>query len=396
MFTMIKRYFGVRRRIVSTQPFFLPGIVLAGLVLIRLGVNKHIICHSSARSHPVEQTEGPVTKLLFKSNQLSERGTEVAIFDYALFAEKFFRVKSFFVFKKIASASALQKFNSYFPGRLFYPSEGATEEERSAFVFRIASEVRPDAFYSIEAGDTLSEVVPNTTNLVHAVFSCGFEHGDKYVAISEFVHRSGGQCQGIVPHMVWLPDDTVTSLRKELGIPDWALVLGWYGGHDSWDDKVTPLVLEIAAQRRDAVYFLFQNFKDESQLLLAENQNIISLPRNSNLIDKKRFILTCDAFLHTRTLGETFGLAVAEFSILQRPIITNRFPLHTFHLDVLQDDCYTYGSLSELRHLLQSLNKTNLLTRNFAAHYKDFHPRTVMDAFNEIFFNGSLVSYNKH
>ena len=145
------------------------------------------------------------------------------------------------------------------------------------------------------------------------------------------------------------------------------MVFGWYGGHDAWDDNATPVVLHVASQRRNDVYFLFQNFKDDAQLLLQENPNIISLPVDSGLINKKRFILTCDAFLHTRTLGETFGLAVAEFSILQRPIITKRHPLHRFHLDILQGDCYTYGSMPELKTLLLSLNEANLRRRDFAA-----------------------------
>jgi hypothetical protein len=169
--------------------------------------------------------------------------------------------------------------------------------------------------------------------------------------------------------MIWLPDDPVDSLRRELGIPEAAFVFGWYGGHDAWDDTMTPLVLEVAAQRLDEnVFFLFRIFKNPSQLLLGENPNILSLPADSDMVAKKRFVLTCDVFLHTRTIGETFGLAVAEFSILQRPIITNRYAGHRFHLDTLKGDAYTYGSASELRELLLSLNRTNVMKRDFASH----------------------------
>lgn len=389
---MTMKKFKLRKRAPLVQHFVSLGIFFFGVLVIKFVISNNTFMQSFTGAAKDRHAQGAVAKLLFKSNQLSERGTEVAIFDYALFAEKYFQVESHFVFKKVTSASTLDKFEAHFPGRIWFPAETASEEARSAFVLQVAADIGPDAFYSIEAGDTLSEMIPNTTNLVHAVFSCNFKHGDKYVAISDFVHRSGGQCQGIVPHMVWLPDEPVESLRQELGIAEEALVLGWYGGHDAWDDNITPLVLEVAAQRRDNVYFLFQNFKDESQLRLAENPNILSLPRDSNLIKKKRFILTCDAFLHTRTLGETFGLAVAEFSILQRPVITYRHPLHRFHLEILQDDCYTYGSTSELRGTLASLNKTNLMARDFATHYKRFSPRKVMDTFNEIFFDGHLVS----
>lgn len=332
-----------------------------------------------------------VTKILFKSNHISERGTEVAIFDYGYFAEKFFHVESSFVFKRLISTSAFEKFQSTFPERVYLPSSMATDEERSQFVRDVAAQVKPDAFYSIEAGDTMSEMVENTTTLVHAVFSCDFKHGDKYVAISDFVYDIGGECEGVVPHMVWLPDDPVDSLRKSLGIPENVLVFGWYGGHDAWDDKATSVILEVAQKRREDVYFLFRNFKDDSLLQLSTNPNILSLPLDSNLLSKKRFILTCDAFLHTRTLGETFGLAVAEFSILERPIITNCCSPHRFHLDILQDDCYTYSSMIELTELLLSLTKANIMKRNFSAHYENFSPSRVMDTFNRVFFGGRLM-----
>jgi hypothetical protein len=91
-------------------------------------------------------------------------------------------------------------------------------------------------------------------------------------------------------------------------------------------------------------------------------------------------------------MGETFGLAVAEFSILQRPVITNRHSDHRFHLNTLKDDVYTYGSTSELKELLLMLNKTNVMKRDFASRYDRYRPRKVMDAFNNVFFDGTLVA----
>ena len=35
-----------------------------------------------------------------------------------------------------------------------------------------------------------------------------------------------------------------------------------------------------------------------------------------------RFFATCDAMLHAREEGETFGMAVAEFSLRNKPVIT--------------------------------------------------------------------------
>jgi glycosyltransferase involved in cell wall biosynthesis len=46
--------------------------------------------------------------------------------------------------------------------------------------------------------------------------------------------------------------------------------------------------------------------------------NIIHLPASSDCDTKSRFIRSCDAMLHARYDGETFGLAVAEFSAHNR------------------------------------------------------------------------------
>lgn len=53
-----------------------------------------------------------------------------------------------------------------------------------------------------------------------------------------------------------------------------------------------------------------------------EHPQIIYLPTNSDLRYKEDYIKTCDVMLHARTVGETFGLAVAEFSVRNKPVIT--------------------------------------------------------------------------
>ena len=51
--------------------------------------------------------------------------------------------------------------------------------------------------------------------------------------------------------------------------------------------------------------------------------NVIHLEATSDEEAKSRFIRTCDAMLHARYSGETFGLAVAEFSVHNRPVLTS-------------------------------------------------------------------------
>ena len=46
------------------------------------------------------------------------------------------------------------------------------------------------------------------------------------------------------------------------------------------------------------------------------------IPTVSDLDEKELFFQTCNAMLHARLSGETFGLAVAEFSVRNLPVIT--------------------------------------------------------------------------
>jgi hypothetical protein len=74
------------------------------------------------------------------------------------------------------------------------------------------------------------------------------------------------------------------------------------------------LPTQVAAERAD-IYFLFMNTNE----IMTENRpNIIYLPASLEDTYKSAFIRSCDAMLHARTSGESFGLAVAEFSAHNR------------------------------------------------------------------------------
>ena len=60
--------------------------------------------------------------------------------------------------------------------------------------------------------------------------------------------------------------------------------------------------------------------------------------------------------IHARRSGETFGLAVAEFSAANRPVITSRDHtdngIASFHLDTLKEQGTYYSSTDELVRIL--------------------------------------------
>ena len=151
--------------------------------------------------------------------------------------------------------------------------------------------------------------------LVHAVFDGRTPHGDVFARIAPCV-PGGGPC---VPHIVPRRQATGPDLRHELGIPADATVFGRHGGRDVFDvPEARQAVLRVARDRPDT-YFLFMNTDPIGDPSSTDcMHNIIYLPRTLDEARKAAFIRSCDAMLHGRRSGESFGLAVAEFSAHNR------------------------------------------------------------------------------
>jgi hypothetical protein len=126
---------------------------------------------------------------------------------------------------------------------------------------------------------------------------------------------SGGSLP-FVPHMINLPD-MENDLREELNIPKDAIVFGRTGGQDTWSlPFVTQAIYDILSIKNN-IYFLFQN-----TVLPFSHDKIIHLPTSDDPFYKVKFINTCDAILHARYEGESFGIACGEFSSKNKQIIT--------------------------------------------------------------------------
>jgi hypothetical protein len=122
--------------------------------------------------------------------------------------------------------------------------------------------------------------------------------------------------------------------------------------------------------------------------------NIIHL--NSPLVtqqDKELFIRTCDAMLHARQDGETFGLSVGEFSIMNKPIITSNKHGEQFHVKVLGNKGIYYSNEVELQRIIlrfrsiHSERGKQLEGSDWNA-YQSFYPEPVMDTFYNVFLSG--------
>ena len=221
-----------------------------------------------------------------------------------------------------------------------------TAEEREG----ILKEEKADFFYCIKNGfndGVFSRSVPTG---IHAIFRESEFHGDRYAYVSSWLSEvmAYGKAPW-VPHMVSLSNETA-DLKADLGIPLGVTVFGRHGGDDSFDIPwVQEEVVEMA-KKNPKIWFLFLNTRKFRGV--AGLPNIVFLPATADPILKRRFLNTCDAMLHGRMRGETFGLSCLEFAMLGKPILTYAGSPERAHLEILGEAALPYQKAQDLRGLL--------------------------------------------
>lgn len=321
-------------------------------------------------------------RIAFQSGQVSERGTEVALFDYALANERVLGNESICLFPRdrILSETANERFRRLFEVR-YYDSPADWDG--------LLDELRVDGFYSIRYGggfgkDELPRDIPA---FIHCVFDTRRPYGALCASISPYLNKKFHTALPVMPHIVEKKSDAQDDLREALGINRQATVFGCYGGRESFSISCAQRAVAEAAVARPDYFFLFMNIDP-----FCEDPHVRFLPGNTDADDKQRFINSCDAMLHARSDGETFGLSVAEFFISGKPIITYmpRFdPRRRYdraHLDMLDGACSVYSSKRELLQILLTFQKRELDESLIDVTYlKPYSRERVMGIFDELF-----------
>ena len=322
------------------------------------------------------------TKIGFDAGLMSLRGTHVAIFDYALQNQKILGNESIIFYDRRSEQvqpSVFQKFHQEFH---LVPYEHFTDVQAMSELSLI------DAMYLIKSGERDDYMLPGVPNLMHAVFPQKIQemHGDIYAYVSQWLSNecSNGKIP-FVPHMINLPV-TGASLRASLGIPESAIAFACYGGSDSFNlEFVKQTIAQVIAQNPQ-IYFLFMNidrFVDHSQ--------VIFLPGNPDPLFKSSFINTCDAMIHGRGIGESFGLACGEFSIHNKPIITYALSPQRNHIDVLGPKALLYKGPKDLKNIFLNFDKVWHQQQDWDCYTQGFSPAAVMKKFDEVFLNAKAL-----
>ena len=321
-------------------------------------------------------------KIGFHTNGLSLRGTEIALYDYALQNQQILGNESVVFYRKnnLANPSVLEKFSKHFQ---LCPYEGQRE------LNQLIEQEKIDLTYFIKSGERDDAFCESSPTLIHAVFPTKPEefHGDKYAFVSEWLSKEySNQKIPFVPHMIELPHHE-SNLRAELNIPESATVLGWYGGSDSFNLDFVKQEVLTALDKRTDLYFLFMNMDP-----FAQHERLRFLAGNSDLIYKVKFINTCDGMLHARGIGESFGLACGEFSIKGKPVITYALSPQRSHIEILGDKAILCKGKKDLAEIFQNFNRQIQHQKNWDAYSKNFSPDVVMRKFNEVFIQGKNLT----
>lgn len=309
--------------------------------------------------------------IVFYENQLCERGTTIALFDYAFYNEKILQNKSIIVYdvnSPVNNTTVIEKFTDHFKV-IGINIQNCNMQE-------LLDTLQCDVLYTICYGlcDKFFEGLRQRV-IRHCVFTCCQPHGDVYASISKNVNGYNENIP-IVPHMINLPD-TTEDIRAELNIPESATVFGRYGGLQQFSLSFVHEIIYNVALENKHLYFLFAN----TAKFCPDLPNIIHLPTIVDLTYKVKFINTCDAMIHARIDGETFGLSIAEFSTKNKPIFSHKCG-DLAHTEFLKEKGIWYNN-DNLKELLIGFDRNNN-SRDWNC-YKEFTPENVMKLFDQYF-----------
>lgn len=337
-------------------------------------------------------------KLAFHTYNLSIRGSEVAIYEYALQHQKVLGGESvIFAPASVYTAQNHKGCNTYDAkiGEKFVKAFGEpylyNDLEHMDELLRATG---CDALHILKSGENdgiVSKVIPT---IVHCVFICNQEnqHGDIYAGISDCVvgkyynkPRDLSFAAPVIGHItegLVTPDGREISSLNTLDFPTDAVVIGRYGGRETFD---IPFVKEVIIDivQNTNICFLFAN----TDWFPPKHPQIKFIQGVHTSTEKAQFIGACDAMIHARQLGESFGLSIAEFCSMGRPIITFKnsaedLVAHTAHHDILGTRAMYYSTPEELRNHIASIQKGARLVEN---PYGKFTAMNVMYDFNDTF-----------
>lgn len=313
-------------------------------------------------------------KIGFFVYAMNLRGVANSIFKYAYYNETILKNKSYIFFDKSNTQhqkQVIKKFKNNFT------TIGLNNLED---INTLKNKINLDLFYAQIGKYSDYKLPKNIKTFIHLIFPQPFYRikNKNCVFISKWLSK---ECSNYkIPYLPFIINSHVSNvnLRKKLNINNNAIVFGCHGGSESFDLAFVKQVIYRILEKRNDIFFLFLNINK-----FSNHSNILFLKGTIDNNYKINFINTCDAMLHGRSLGESFGIACAEFAIKNKPIFTYKFSRDRAHIDLLKKKIIFYSSENDLFNLINTFNKNNYKNLNSANLYKNFTPKKVMNNFRK-------------
>ena len=315
-------------------------------------------------------------KVLFHTNTLNYRGTTVAVADYAKYNQDILGNESIIAYCKTNGTEKDMGNENIVIGDL--KKKFNVVGYRSGDLEKKIDDLNIDIAYFINSGK--KEVLPtNCKTAVHAVFQFNEPHGDRYGYISDWLSSKMSQSKiHFVPHIVSLPAPN-KNYREAFGITEDQIVIGRLGGYFTFDIPFVKKAVEKIVLTDKRFVFLFVGTEP-----FVKHPNVHYINETCDSQKKSNFINTCDAMLHARHRGESFGLSVAEFLSQNKPVLAWNDGYDLNHLQMLEGSNTLY---SEKDFVDKLINIKDLDTQNWVERTINYSPEVVMNKFKEVFLS---------
>ena len=329
--------------------------------------------------------------IVFHENTLCVRGSTRAVFDYASNSKEYLGLDPIIVYNKDNKDNDQQVINMF--REKFVHLYSYEDGQIDTIMEKICKKYAVEFVYIIKAGHR-DGIETNLARCgIHVMFGVLEPHGDIYAYVSQQEAKSASYGYlPFVPHIVDLPN-VKESMRPDLGIPEDAFVFGRHGGSETFDIEFVKDEIMKLVEERDDVYFLFVNTNP-----FAEHDQIIFHEKIVEPDTKAAFIMSCDAMIHARSRGESFGLSICEFLSLDKPVLCWSGGYDRNHIYLLRNDpeCL-YDDAESLRLAIGRLISSRKPKGYYKSIVADYNPRVVMPMFRHVFLDSpsrkSLLGY---
>jgi len=315
-------------------------------------------------------------KIAFHDNALSLFGTTVAVYNWAYWGREYLNIEPVIMYSsqhRANNQTVVDKFKNTFDNKVFSYDDPSQ-------IDGILTANGCEYFFMEKCGKPDGVISTVCKNLVNAIGVCSVSdiHGDVFATASRWLSSLTDHRIPYVPYIVHLPDVS-GDLREQLGIPKTAFVFGRNGGIETFDiGFVREAVAEVVRDRPDA-WFVFQCTEK-----FIDHERVIFLPCSTDAEYKVKFINTCDAMIHARAVGESFGMACGEFSSKNKPVITWWGSQERSHIDILGEMGLYYEDKQDVVDILMNITHKDVLEDQWNA-YEEYSPQKVMEKFKTIY-----------